>query len=97
MPLFLSLISVSGKATMWLLCVLGTGFMIWFLVGLIADLSGVSAGYIVRMRPGKGQLADAFADQVGPGPILYQVQIEEPRIDRTSRFPVYAFRNRRHF
>jgi hypothetical protein len=97
MPAFQEVLASPAKVTMLLLCIFATGFMVWFLGGLIAERSRAHARYIVRIKLGEGESAEAFPDQAGTEPFLDETPFEASQIDRASHFPVHGFRIRQHF
>jgi hypothetical protein len=97
MPAVLLVIHGPAKVTMPLLCIFGTGFMIWFLVGLIAERSRAHARYIVRLKLGKSQSVQAFPAQTDDESFLDEAGLDKLQPDRTSHFPAHGFRIRQHF
>jgi hypothetical protein len=96
MSAFQGLIDNPVKITMLLLCILGTAFMIWFLVGLLADQHREHARYIIRFKLGEGRSVETLPDQVDDETFLDEARRDNLQTDRTSHFPVHGFRIRQH-
>ncbi len=80
MPTFLSLVDDPAKVTMLLICIVGVGFMNWFLVGLFTDLTKVHTKYVLRFKLGDERSSAAFANQLSD-----EVFVEGARLD-AARF-----------
>jgi hypothetical protein len=80
------------KIMMLLLCILGAGFMLWFLVGLIADQRREQARYVIRFQLGEDRPVEALKDRVDDESFLDEARLSKLQPDRTSHFPVQGVR-----
>jgi hypothetical protein len=85
------------KIMMLLLCILGAGFMTWFLVGLIADQRRENARYVVRFNLGENHSVKALPAQSDDEASLNKTQIDTLPIDRESHLPIHGFRMKQYF
>jgi hypothetical protein len=91
MPTFLTVFADPAKATMLLICVVGVGFMIWFLVGLFTDLTKVRTKYVVRFKLGDQRSSAAFASQLSDEAFVEGARLDAAsfhQLDRVSHVPV---------
>jgi hypothetical protein len=88
MPTFLTVFADPVKVTMLLICIFGTAFMTWFLVGLFTDRTRMRARYVVRFKLGKDRSDMAFEDRLCEEPLFDEARPDQRQTDRTNRFPV---------
>lgn len=91
MPTFLMVFADPAKATMLIICAVGVGFMIWFLVGLFTDLTKVRTKYVVRYNLGDERSSAAFENQLSDEAFVEGARLEAVRFhqpDRVRHVPV---------
>lgn len=85
------------KIMMLLLCILGAGFMLRFLVGLIADQHRAHATYVVRFNLGENHSVETLPGQSDDEAFLNKAPFDRLPTGRASHLPIHGFRLKQYF